>query len=332
MPQDVAKPGVKLITAAVYVPIGSYARLLFAKMAGDPAYGQDFYQRALANIASEEATARDVVTRIALGEGDAGVVYASDVTPAVAGSVKVIPIPESLQIIAQYPIAVCQQRGERTGGAGLHRLSCSPTRDRPSCVNGASSRCRSRAGWRWPTLHHPGVRAHSPHPEEAAWSRSATRRSGSFAPPIPPSRVCRCRTSARRRSRPRSRLAPEYAAGLRDLEGFSHLILLCHLHQMRDYALMVRPYIGGPDGPERGIFATRSPKRPNPIALTIVRLIAVTGATLTVAGVDLLDGTPLLDIKPYVPAFDARDAERTGWFADVIDRAAHTRADERFHR
>ncbi len=106
-PQDVAKPGIKLITAAVYVPIGSYARLLFAKMAGDPAYGSDFYTRALANIASEEATARDVVTRISLDEGDAGVVYASDVTPAVAGKVTVIPIPESLQIIAQYPIAVC---------------------------------------------------------------------------------------------------------------------------------------------------------------------------------------------------------------------------------
>jgi tRNA-Thr(GGU) m(6)t(6)A37 methyltransferase TsaA len=127
-------------------------------------------------------------------------------------------------------------------------------------------------------------------------------------------------------------IAHEYAAGLRDLEGFSHLILLCHLHQMRGYKLEVHSFIEGPDGPTRGLFATRSPQRPNPIGLTVVRLIAVDGATLTVAGVDLLDGTPLLDIKPYIPAFDARDAERIGWYAQVIDRAAHTRADERFHR
>lgn len=105
-PQDVANPGVHLILAAAYVPIGSYARLLFAKMAADPAYGQAFYQRALANIASEEANTRAVVNRIALGEGDAGVVYASDVTPAIAEQVRVIPIPETLQIIAQYPIAL----------------------------------------------------------------------------------------------------------------------------------------------------------------------------------------------------------------------------------
>jgi tRNA-Thr(GGU) m(6)t(6)A37 methyltransferase TsaA len=127
-------------------------------------------------------------------------------------------------------------------------------------------------------------------------------------------------------------IAHEFAAGLQDLEGFSHLILLCHLHQMQGYDLTVRSFIEGPDGPLRGIFATRSPKRPNPIGLTVVRLHAVEGAMLTISGIDLLDGTPLLDIKPYVPAFDARDAERTGWYADVIERAANTRADERFSR
>jgi tRNA-Thr(GGU) m(6)t(6)A37 methyltransferase TsaA len=127
-------------------------------------------------------------------------------------------------------------------------------------------------------------------------------------------------------------IAPEYAAGLRDLDGFSHLILLYHLHQIHGHDLTVRSYIEGPDGPLRGVFATRSPKRPNPIGLTVVQLLAVDGATLTIAGVDILDGTPLLDIKPYVPTFDARDAERTGWYANVIDRAASTRADDRFHR
>lgn len=127
-------------------------------------------------------------------------------------------------------------------------------------------------------------------------------------------------------------VAPEYAAGLRDLGDFSHLILLYHLHRMEGYALTVRPYIAGPDGPERRIFATRSPRRPNPLGLTVVRLTAVREATIEVTGVDILDGTPLLDIKPYVPAFDARAAERIGWFTDLIERAAQTRADERFHR
>lgn len=127
-------------------------------------------------------------------------------------------------------------------------------------------------------------------------------------------------------------IAPEYAAGLRDLEGFSHLILLYHLHRISGYALAVRSYIAGPDGPERGVFATRSPKRPNPIGFTIVRLVAIDGATLTVTGVDILDGTPLLDIKPYIPAFDARDAERIGWYAGLAEGAAQVRADDRFHR
>jgi tRNA-Thr(GGU) m(6)t(6)A37 methyltransferase TsaA len=127
-------------------------------------------------------------------------------------------------------------------------------------------------------------------------------------------------------------LAPEYAAGLRDLEGFSHLILLFHMHEMQGFALSVRSFIEGPNGPERGLFATRSPKRPNPIGFTVVRLIAIAGATLTVSGVDMLDGTPVLDIKPYIPAFDARDAERIGWYANVVDGAANIRADDRFNR
>src|SRR5262245_10767274 len=101
-------------------------------------------------------------------------------------------------------------------------------------------------------------------------------------------------------------IAAEDGAGLRALAGVSPLILLYHLHQMRGYALTVRPYIAGPAGPERGIFATRSPRRPNALGLTVVRLAGVRGATLDITGVDMLDGTPLLDIKPYVPAFDAR--------------------------
>lgn len=126
-------------------------------------------------------------------------------------------------------------------------------------------------------------------------------------------------------------IAPEYAAGLRDLDDFSHLILLYHLHEIRGHALEVRPYLAGADDPPRGVFATRSPKRPNPIGLAVVRLIGIDGHILRIAGVDMLDNTPLLDIKPYVPAFDARPADRIGWYAGNLENVARVRADERFH-
>lgn len=120
---------------------------------------------------------------------------------------------------------------------------------------------------------------------------------------------------------------PEYAAGLRDIGGFSHLILLYHLHRIVGFALEVQPYL---DTAQHGIFATRSPKRPNPIGLSVVRLVRVDGRTLHIEDVDMLDGTPLLDVKPYVPRFDQRPGERIGWYATARDVQA-TRADERFH-
>jgi tRNA-Thr(GGU) m(6)t(6)A37 methyltransferase TsaA len=122
-------------------------------------------------------------------------------------------------------------------------------------------------------------------------------------------------------------LDPAYAAGLRDIEGFSHLILLYHLHRTQGYALEVTPFL---DDQVHGIFATRSPKRPNAIGLSVVRLVAVDGCTLSIEDVDVLDGTPLLDIKPYVPAFDARAAERIGWLATTVARVHEVRADQRF--
>jgi tRNA-Thr(GGU) m(6)t(6)A37 methyltransferase TsaA len=120
---------------------------------------------------------------------------------------------------------------------------------------------------------------------------------------------------------------PAYAEGLKDLAAFSHLLLLTHLHQMAGYSLEVTPYL---DDRRHGIFATRSPRRPNPIGLSIVRLIAIHDMTLDIEDVDLLDGTPVLDIKPYVPAFDARETERIGWFAGRIERIHTTRSDNRF--
>ena len=122
-------------------------------------------------------------------------------------------------------------------------------------------------------------------------------------------------------------LEPIYAAGLTDLAAFSHLILLTHLHQMSGYALAVTPYL---DDQPHGLFATRSPRRPNPIGLSVVRLIAIHDATLIIEDVDLLDGTPVLDLKPYVPAFDARETERIGWYAGRIERVQSTRSDKRF--
>jgi tRNA-Thr(GGU) m(6)t(6)A37 methyltransferase TsaA len=122
-------------------------------------------------------------------------------------------------------------------------------------------------------------------------------------------------------------IVPEYAAGLRDLDGFSHLILLYHLHRMTGYALEVTPFL---DTETRGVFATRSPKRPNPIGLSVVRLVGVAGSIVTIEDADMLDGTPLLDLKPYVPAFDHRPADRIGWFAGNLAKVHTIRADERF--
>ena len=104
---------------------------------------------------------------------------------------------------------------------------------------------------------------------------------------------------------------PAFAEGLRDLEGFSHLHLLYAFHESSGYDLRAKPFL---DDQEHGVFATRHPRRPNPIGMSIVRLVSRQGNVLTVEGVDVLDGTPLLDIKPYVPEFDIRNDVRTGWY------------------
>jgi tRNA-Thr(GGU) m(6)t(6)A37 methyltransferase TsaA len=124
-------------------------------------------------------------------------------------------------------------------------------------------------------------------------------------------------------------LDPAYEAGLRDIDGFSHLIVIYHLHLSRPGSLLVTPFL---DTQPHGIFATRSPQRPNAIGLSVVRLIRVEGARLHVEDVDMVDGTPILDLKPYVPQFDDRPAERIGWFAQNIARVGEARADRRFAR
>jgi tRNA-Thr(GGU) m(6)t(6)A37 methyltransferase TsaA len=120
---------------------------------------------------------------------------------------------------------------------------------------------------------------------------------------------------------------PEYAEGLKDLDGFSHIILLYHFHRVDGPQLTVRPFL---DDQPRGLFATRAPKRPNPIGLSIVRLLRVSGSVLYIENVDVLDETPLLDVKPYVPEFDQRAAERVGWLERNKDQVQEKRSDRRF--
>jgi tRNA-Thr(GGU) m(6)t(6)A37 methyltransferase TsaA len=115
----------------------------------------------------------------------------------------------------------------------------------------------------------------------------------------------------RSRSAGQVELLPEYEPGLRDLEGFSHIFLLYFFHHARPgYDLTVTPFL---DDEPKGLFATRYPRRPNSIGLSVVRLVRREGPVLHVGGVDVLDGTPLLDIKPYVPAFDAFPEASLGW-------------------
>lgn len=120
---------------------------------------------------------------------------------------------------------------------------------------------------------------------------------------------------------------PPYRAGLKDLDGFSHVVLLFHFDRSQGYDLHVVPFL---DTELRGVFATRAPRRPNPIGLSVVRLDRIEDGVLHIRGIDMLDGTPLLDIKPYVPAFEAEDPVRTGWLENAAERARRARADHRF--
>jgi tRNA-Thr(GGU) m(6)t(6)A37 methyltransferase TsaA len=120
---------------------------------------------------------------------------------------------------------------------------------------------------------------------------------------------------------------PAYEAGLQDLQGFSHIYLLYHFHRAAPMRLRVVPFL---DSREHGIFATRSPSRPSPIGLSIVELLEVRGNRLTVRGIDVLDGTPLLDIKPYIEAFDRVEGSRSGWLASSPEEIVRQRSDKRF--
>lgn len=123
-------------------------------------------------------------------------------------------------------------------------------------------------------------------------------------------------------------LDPSYAEGLQDLDGFTHCMLLYHFHAASNIvSLQVEPFL---DDSNRGLFATRAPQRPNPIGLSVVEIDSVTDHEVSVEGIDVVDGTPLLDVKPFVPQFDVPDAAETGWLDASKSTIQSQRAVERF--
>ncbi|GIU41749.1 tRNA (N6-threonylcarbamoyladenosine(37)-N6)-methyltransferase TrmO [Shewanella algidipiscicola] len=118
----------------------------------------------------------------------------------------------------------------------------------------------------------------------------------------------------------------EYVQGLDDLEEFSHIYVVFHIHKAAGYKLKVTPFL---DDQPRGIFATRSPKRPNAIGLSIVEIVRIEANRIVVRGVDLLDATPILDIKPYIQSFDNIKQTKDGWYEQGLDPLT-VRSDKRF--
>ena len=122
-------------------------------------------------------------------------------------------------------------------------------------------------------------------------------------------------------------IASEYVEGLKDIDGFSHIILIYHFHLAKGHFLKIKPYM---DDQSRGIFATRAPSRPNPIGISVVRLVRIDGNILHIKDVDIIDGTPLLDIKPYVPEFDIRKVGKIGWLGEKVNKLPRAKDDGRF--
>ncbi|MFZ7138345.1 MAG: tRNA (N6-threonylcarbamoyladenosine(37)-N6)-methyltransferase TrmO [archaeon] len=119
----------------------------------------------------------------------------------------------------------------------------------------------------------------------------------------------------------------QYINGLQDLDGFSHLILIYHFHLAKPYSSLVTPFL---DKKPHGLFSTRAPSRPNPIGISVVRLDKIEKNVLHIQDVDIINQTPLLDIKPYVPAFDQKNPEKIGWLTNNINKLSSTKDDGRF--
>jgi tRNA (adenine37-N6)-methyltransferase len=122
-------------------------------------------------------------------------------------------------------------------------------------------------------------------------------------------------------------LKEEFASGLSDLDGFSHIILIYNFHKSTGFDLMTTPFL---DIQQRGVFATRAPRRPNPIGISVVHLLKIENNILFIENVDMLDGTPLLDIKPFIPDFDIHQSEKQGWIERKTENLNETKSDIRF--
>ena len=122
-------------------------------------------------------------------------------------------------------------------------------------------------------------------------------------------------------------LVPEFINGIQDLDGFSHLILLYHFHLSENFELLVTPFL---DTQVHGVFATRAPKRPNSIGLSVVKLTKIEENILFIEDIDVINKTPLIDIKPYIPDFDAPEQIKTGWYRKEKTDISKVRSDKRF--
>ncbi len=120
-----------------------------------------------------------------------------------------------------------------------------------------------------------------------------------------------------------------FQEGLKDLEEFSHVILVYFFHQAKSPKMLVKPFL---DDIKRGVFATRAPRRPNGIGISVVKLLSIKENILEIENVDILDGTPLLDIKPYIPDFDEREEVRIGWLEKSRGKIKNKMSDDRFLR
>ncbi len=120
----------------------------------------------------------------------------------------------------------------------------------------------------------------------------------------------------------------EFVDGLADLDGFSHIILLFFFHKSIGYKLKVIPFL---DNVLRGVFSTRAPKRPNQIGMSVVKLNTIKGNIMEIENVDIIDGTPLLDIKPFIPEFDHHDVIKTGWYGEKKSELKDKKSDKRFN-
>ncbi len=122
-------------------------------------------------------------------------------------------------------------------------------------------------------------------------------------------------------------LLPQYAEGLQDLNGFSHIYLIYQFHKATRTELTVIPFM---DTVPRGVYSTRSPLRPNHLGLSIVELVSITASTLLIRGIDVLDGTPVFDIKPFIQAFDHINESTSGWMTASDEDVENRRSDRRF--